>query len=65
MVEGYARAVTRLLQEAGCFLVRQGKGDHQVWSSPITGKRFPVDAKILSRHTANEILKLAGLPKRF
>ena len=65
MVEGYARALKKVLQEAGCSLVRQGKGDHQVWLSPINGKRFPIDSKILSRHTANEILKMAGLPKRF
>jgi hypothetical protein len=65
MVEGYARTLKQVLQEAGCFLVRQGKGDHQVWSSPMNGKRFPIDSKILSRHSANEILKMAGLPKRF
>jgi hypothetical protein len=65
MVEGYAPALKRLLQEAGCSLVRQGKGDHEIWSSPISGRRFPIDSKILSRHSANEILKLAGLPKRF
>jgi len=30
-----------------------------------TGKHVSVDAKILSRHTANGILKQAGLPKQF
>jgi hypothetical protein len=33
--------------------------------SPINGKSFPVDHKIKSRHTANGILKRAGLPKAF
>jgi len=28
-------------------------------------RRFPVDHKIKSRHTANGILKHAGLPKAF
>jgi len=42
-----------------------GKGDHEIWYSPITKRRFPVDPKILSRHTANGILKQAGLPKAF
>jgi hypothetical protein len=55
----------RLLREAGCRPVRQGKGDHEIWQSPISGKRFPVDSKILSRHLANAVLKQAGLPKRF
>ena len=31
----------------------------------ITGVRFPVDHKIKSRHTANAVLKQAGLPKEF
>jgi hypothetical protein len=35
------------------------------WYSPITQRRFPVDHKILSRHTANAVLKQAGIPKQF
>lgn len=61
----YAPEVKRLLREAGCHFVRQGKGDHEIWYSPLTGRKFVVDGKILSRHTANAILKQAGLPKRF
>jgi predicted RNA binding protein YcfA (HicA-like mRNA interferase family) len=57
--------VKRLLKEAGCFFVRSGKGDHEIWESPISGNRFPVDKKIKSRHTANGILKQAGLDKAF
>jgi len=55
----------KLLLEAGCSLERQGKGDHEIWYSPITDRRFVVDGAILSRHTANAILKQAGLPKAF
>jgi hypothetical protein len=47
------------------LLSRQGKGDHEIWYSPTTNRYFPVDNKILSRHTANGILKQAGLPKEF
>ncbi len=36
-----------------------------MWKSPISGKSIPVDSKILSRHTANAIMKQAGLPKAF
>ena len=60
-----ATELKRLLQAAGCRFERQGKGDHEIWSSPITGVRFPVDSKIRSRHTANAVLKQAGLPKKF
>ena len=46
-------------------MVRQGKGDHEIWYSPHTDTNFPVDQSIKSRHTANKTLKDAGLPKRF
>jgi len=61
----YTPALKRILREAGCHFVRQGKGDHEIWYSPITNRYFPVDGKIKSRHTANGVLKQAGLPKKF
>ena len=61
----YSRLVKRELKENGCYFHRQGKGDHEMWYSPISKTYFPVDSKILSRHTANGILKQAGLPKQF
>ena len=33
--------------------------------SPHSNRSFPVDSKIKSRHSANEVLKQAGLPKAF
>jgi hypothetical protein len=36
-----------------------------MWKSPISGKSFPIDHKITSGHTANGIMKQAGLPKAF
>ena len=61
----YGRAVRKKLRKGGCWLVRQGKGDHEIWRSPITNRPLTVDHKIKSRHTANEILKRAGLEKAF
>jgi len=61
----YAKALKQHLREAGCKFERQGKGDHEIWYSPITGIRFVVDQSIKSRHTANGVLKQAGLPKKF
>lgn len=55
----------RALRDAGCRFDRKGKGDHEIWYSPITNVRFVVDRKIKSRHTANAVLKQAGLPKKF
>jgi HicA toxin of bacterial toxin-antitoxin, len=59
------RDLTRLLKEAGCVFVRQGRGDHEMWYSPISKRNFTVDAGITSRHMANVVLKQAGLPKQF
>lgn len=57
--------VRRILLENGCSFVRQGKGDHEIWFSPITQRRFVVDGKIKSRHTANGIMKQAGIQHHF
>ena len=57
--------IVRLLNNAGCMLVRQGKGSHEIWFSPISGRRFPVPRKVVIVHTANGIMKNAGLSKVF
>ena len=61
----YTRELKKHLREAGCSFVRHGKGDHELWFSPITALKFVVDNAIKSRHTANAVLKQAGLPKKF
>jgi hypothetical protein len=65
MATSLTPALKKLLLEADCVLKRQGKGDHEIWYSPITDRRFVVDGSIKSRHTANAVLKQAGLPKAF
>ncbi|AFY41450.1 type II toxin-antitoxin system HicA family toxin [Nostoc sp. PCC 7107] len=57
--------VKKLLLKAGCYFIRQGKGDHEIWYSPITNINFVVDSKIKSRHTANGVLKQGCLNKYF
>ena len=61
----YEKLVRKSLTDRGCSFHRQGKGDHEIWYSPISDRYFTVDGKIRSRHTANETLKQAGLPKQF
>lgn len=61
----YGKPVRKILKENGGRFLRQGRGDHEVWSSPRAAKPFTVPVKIKSRHTANGILKDAGLPKQF
>jgi predicted RNA binding protein YcfA (HicA-like mRNA interferase family) len=61
----YAKEVRRLLLAAGCHFVRSGKGSHETWANPATGAQFTVPLSIKVRHTANGILKDAGLGKGF
>ena len=49
----------------GCFFKRHGKGDHDIWFSPIVNHEIVVDGRIKSRFMANEIMKQAGLTFRF
>lgn len=61
---GFDRGLRRLLQDADCRFVRHGKGSHEIWYSPITKIHFAVSHDIKSRHTANAILKQAGIKEK-
>ena len=61
----FYRDLTHILRANGWELHRQGRGDHEVWRLASTGKSVTVDRSIKSRHTANAVLKQAGLPKSF
>jgi predicted RNA binding protein YcfA (HicA-like mRNA interferase family) len=64
-VNDYGKQVRERLKEAGCEFVRHGRGDHDIWRSPLTKRPLTVPVKIRSRHLANKILKDAGLSKSF
>ena len=61
----YEKKVRKLLQENNCHFVRRGKGDHDIWYSPISQRHVTVDTKIKSRHTANAVLKQCGIAFKF
>jgi HicA toxin of bacterial toxin-antitoxin, len=65
MMSNYAPDVRRVLADNACNYVRAGKGDHEIWFSPITNRHVTVDGKIKSRHTANAIMKQAGIEHKF
>ena len=64
MGSGFCAQLRSLLLANGCVLVRQGKGSHEIWRNPISGKNFPVAVTVQSRHTANGILKDAGIVQK-
>jgi len=61
----YSRKLRELLRQHGCYLIRQGRGDHEIWFSPIVNRPFTVDGSIKKRHMANAVLKQAGIDKFF
>jgi len=61
----YEKIVRKVLSENGCVFVRRGKGDHDIWYSPITKSNFPVDGRIKSRHIANAVMRQSGVPRKF
>jgi HicA toxin of bacterial toxin-antitoxin, len=61
----FAPDLKKVLKKNGCYFEKRGKGDHDHWYSPITCRRVTVDHVIKSRHTANAVLKQAGIGKHF
>ncbi len=56
--------VVRILTRAGWIKTSGGKGSHEKWID-ADAKRVLIVPRSKSRHTANEVLKQAGLPKAF
>lgn len=61
----YERKVKSLLRADGWVKIRQGRSSHEQWEkTDRTGSVITVPSKIKSRHTANNILKQAGIDKK-
>jgi len=60
-MSSYTRRLKTILKRHQCRFDRPGKGDHEIWYSPINGNKFPVDSNIRSRDLANVVLKQAGI----
>lgn len=61
----YEKKIRKILIQNNCTFIRHGKGDHDIWYSPVTCRHITVDTKIKSRYTANAILKQSGINFRF
>ena len=64
MGRGYARELRQILHDHGCRFVRQGKGDHEIWFSPLTNRNVVIDVGGGNRLTAEATLKQAGIKAR-
>ncbi|MGN7292166.1 type II toxin-antitoxin system HicA family toxin [Rhizobium sp. SAFR-030] len=60
MVAGYYSAVRDIILQLGFEYLTNAKGSHEKWRSSQTGKTILVPRNLMSRHTANAILKDAG-----
>ena len=60
----YTKKIKTILTANGCYFVRHGKGDHDVWYSPITNRNVIVDGSIIKRTSANCVLRDAGIKQK-
>lgn len=62
-MNGYEKQVKDILRANGWQFYRAGKGSHEVWCK---GKlTVSVNSVCKSRHTANAIMKAAGIRHKF
>lgn len=64
MPKDFYPELTALLFAAGWRRAENAKGSHEKWRHPDKGNVITVP-RSKSRHTANGVLKQAGLPKAF
>ncbi len=62
-MKSYYPLVKKLLQEKGFSKIGGGKGSHEMWTDG--NQTLTVPHNLYSRHTANDILKDAGIGKKF
>jgi predicted RNA binding protein YcfA (HicA-like mRNA interferase family) len=61
----FYRELVALLRATGFVFLRSAKGSHEIWVNPDTNRQVTVPRTTKSRHTANDVLKQAGLEKKF
>lgn len=64
MPKGFYKELTAILERYGCSFHRQGKGDHEIWFSPINNQKFSIDKITYSKKLANRCLKAAGIDEK-
>ena len=49
MGSGFYDELVKILKKNGCYKLREAKGSHEWWCSPINNHRFPVSKTINKR----------------
>ena len=62
-MNGYYDLVIRELRANGYTFLRQGKGSHEMWTNGARNQT--VSKNTPARQMANEIMKQAGIDRRF
>ncbi len=62
-MNGYYQLVIEQLKQYNFSKARSGKGSHEIWSNGRI--QVTVSANCSSRHTANGIMKSAGIRHKF
>ena len=65
MAKGYYRDIRNLLKEHGFTYEGNAKGSHEKWYDSLNDKTVTIPYNLKSRHTANGILKSAGIDQKF
>jgi predicted RNA binding protein YcfA (HicA-like mRNA interferase family) len=63
-MNNYDIIVKDILSKHGWKFYRHGKGSHDMWTSHDNNKIVAIPKGIKSRHTANDVLRRAGLKER-
>jgi len=63
-MNGFEKLVKEMLAKHGFSFLRSGKGSHELWQH-ADGRKVTVNHTCKSRHTANAIMKEAGINHKF
>jgi predicted RNA binding protein YcfA (HicA-like mRNA interferase family) len=63
-MNGYYEPLCKILRAHGWRFLRSGKGSHEIWCDKHDKRRTTVPHNCQSRHTANGILRDAGIKDR-
>ena len=65
MPKGFYKDITAALKQSGFVYLKNAKGSHEWWFNEDLDRKVLVPKNAYSRHTANGIMKDAGIKRKF